>query len=546
MQFSADNQQFYIKGAPAPLRKYMVNYMGAAYSQAKDVCRLPRTLQCLKELCTRMPEFLKIEAVVQEGYRLTQEVKQRAALQQAEPPEIPKDRLRKYQRQDVEFLKQMNAAGVFNEPRTGKTPTTLVMLKEKGTRRNLIVCPASLIWTWAREAREWYPEAEVFVIGGKEKGEETAEKFFKASKLKPALLIVSKNRVDRIKAFDREMVDVLIVDEAHYLRNYKTIQSKAVFRLKRRQAFPLTGTPTVNHPSDIYGLLHLMFPKAFSSYWGFVGRYFKEAYNPYNATGKDVGDVREDRAEELQQLVALNSVARKRKDVMPWLPDKVRKTIYAKMGASQQKAYDNMRDYFETVLDSGEEIDAPTVLAQLTRLRQLSIDPRMLGGRARGCKTELLIEWLNEREDTSRPVVVMSMFTSYLNLLKDELDLEGYRVGMITGEMSGTDKQKAADDFQSGNIDVLLCNIISAGTGWTLDRGDTVVFVDNAWNPVDMQQAEDRVTPTTVERNHEHNVIHIATVDSVDEKMFKLLERKKNLTELLNTAARDTLKELLK
>lgn len=545
MQFSADEHQFYIKGAPVAIRKYMVNYMGAAYSESKDTCRLPRTLQSLKELCVKMPEFLQMPEVTREGYKLTKEVKQRAEVQIAEPPEIPGDRLRKYQRQDVEFLKKLDAAGIFNEPRTGKTPTTLVMLKEKGTRRNLIVCPASLIWTWEREAREWYPEAHTFVIGGKIKGETTAEAFNEAARHHPAILIVSKNRVDRIQAFNKITFDTLVVDEAHYLRNYKTAQSKAVYKIKRKQVFPLTGTPTVNHPIDIYGLLHLMFPKAFTSYWGLAARYFKQAYNPHSVTGMDVGDVREDRAEELQQLVALNSVSRKRKDVMPWLPEKIRKTIYAKMGPSQQKAYDEMRDTFNTILDSGEEVDAATILAQLTRLRQLSIDPRMLGAKARGCKTDLLVEWLGEREDKSRPVVVMSMFTSYLNLLNKELECEGYRIGMITGEMTGAQKQKAADDFQAGKLDILLCNIISAGTGWTLDRGDTVIFVDNAWNPVDMQQAEDRVTPTSEDRNHDHKVIHIATVDSVDERMFRILARKKDITDLLNTSARESLKELL-
>lgn len=543
MRFRSDGNNVYLHDVSSDIKSYMVGHMGASFSKAKNYCKLPRTLEVMEELFRTIPDIGVIKEFVEEGRVLSKEREKMMKLHIHAPKAEPGEKLRLYQLQDASFLTNVSEAGVFNEPRTGKTPTIIRAIRDKGTKRNLIVCPASLIWTWKRQIDEWYPESSAFVVSDGKKAEKVMAEFCSKSD-RAHFLIVSKNRVNNMASLMGQVFDVMVVDEAHFLRNYGTTQSKSIFKIKARQRFALTGTPTVKHPSDIFGVLKFLFPQMFISFWDFAERYFEAEFNPFNMTGKSVGKIRPHREEELKKLVAINSISRKRKDVMPWLPDKNVKTVYAKMGFTQQKAYDEMRNWFTTVMDSGEEVDATNILTQLMRLRQIAIDPRVVGSKKVGCKTETLIQWLKDR-DKPEPVVVMSMFTSYLNLLKSDLEAEGYKVGTITGEMTNNQKQGAADSFQAGELDVLLCNTISAGTGWTLDRGDTVIFMDNAWNPSDMEQAEDRVTPTTPDRVHEHNIIHIATMDSVDEKMFDIIKRKKHLTDILNVNARDSIREFV-
>ena len=188
------------------------------------------------------------------------------------------------------------------------------------------------------------------------------------------------------------------------------------------------------------------------------------------------------------------------------------------------------------------ELDAPSVLAQLIRLRQICLEPALLNIEAESAKTEALLEWI---DDNKTAVVIMSMFTSYLKRLYKLLSDAGYKVGMITGEMTNADKMESATRFQNGQIDILLCNIISAGTGFTLDRADTIIFTDKAYNPAENEQAEDRITPTTPDKVHKHTIISFVCQNTVDEKINALLERKKSLTDLINEGGMQAVKLLL-
>jgi SNF2 family DNA or RNA helicase len=213
------------------------------------------------------------------------------------------------------------------------------------------------------------------------------------------------------------------------------------------------------------------------------------------------------------------------------------------MEGKQLKIYNEMKN--DMMIEAEEEEhswDTAMVLTQLLRLRQLCLDPRLLGFKETGAKTKALLEWL---DDNREPVVVMSMFTSYFDLIQSDIEKMGLKVGRIDGKMSNAEKDKTATDFQSGKVDVLLCNIISAGVGFTLDKAKVILFLDKAWNPSDNEQAEDRITPTTESKNHAHEIISLIAADSVDEYINELLEHKKSLTDVVNHGGREAIKNLL-
>jgi SNF2 family DNA or RNA helicase len=448
---------------------------------------------------------------------------------------VADSRLRKYQNEDVYYLKSLKFAGVFNEQRTGKTPTVISLVKDLKCKKVLIVCPASLIYNWSNEFKKWNPEQKTFVVSGT-----TKKRTDVYSSYKDGVVIVSKDTLksDVSHKFYSQMFDVVIVDEAHFLRNYKTAQSKALFKLFAERKYTLTGTPTVKHPADIFGILHFLYPKKFPSYWQFAERYFKinENYMGFN----ELGDVKKHRVNELQNIVGIISVQRKRKDVMSWLPSKERITFYCEMESKQRKAYKEMLDYFFV---ENTDVDASTVLSQLMRLRQICLEPKLVGIDIPSGKTEALLNYLEE--SPNEPIVIMSMFTSYLKLIKTKLEKLNFKVGMIHGEMSNKEKMEQAKKFQNGEIDVLLCNIISAGTGFTLDRAETIIFMDKAWNPAENEQAEDRITPTTKEKLHKHTIISFVCQNTVDQKINELLENKKSLTDVVNEGGLKAIKKLL-
>jgi len=284
--------------------------------------------------------------------------------------------------------------------------------------------------------------------------------------------------------------------------------------------------------------LHFLYPKKFPSYWQFAERYFQVGQNFMGFN--EVGNVKSHRKEELQEMLGIISVQRKRKDVMQWLPDKERTTFYCEMTTKQKKAYEEMLQYFFV---EESDVDASTVLAQLTRLRQICLEPSLLELDTGSGKTDALLDYL--KESSNEPIVIMSMFTSYLKYVKPLLENIGLKVGMIHGEMSNKEKMEQAEKFQRGEIDLLLCNIISAGTGFTLDRAETIIFMDKAWNPAENEQAEDRITPTTQEKTHKHSIISFVCQNTIDEKINALLENKKSLTDIVNEGGLEAIKKLL-
>jgi SNF2 family DNA or RNA helicase len=529
-------------------QKELAKWIGAIeFSRSRKMWKFPNNIYVMRELLRHFPALMNNQTFVDYGKQLRSRMDKLLEIKRME--DAPGDpRLRPYQRVDVVYLKELTAAGVFNEPRTGKTPTILTVMKELKTIRNLVVCPASLTLNWEKEAKIWAEGVQVFRIKGtpKQRGATHMEWLKCVQDGIPSVLIVSK---DSLKSksdrgwFMEMYFDMIVVDEAHFLRNRDSLQSKVVHSLNAHRKYALTGTPTVRDGTDIFGILSWLFPETYTSYWAFVKRYFEVYQDHFGNTV--IGDYNH-RQSELQELIGFISVQRKRRDrgVMDWLDKPQPIPIPVEMDKKQRKLYDDMLNTF-TAYDeeSGMMVDTPTVLAQLTRLRQLCLDPALLGFDAPSAKTDAIMEYL---EDNPRPVVIMSMFTSYLHLLAEKLKAKGYKVRMIHGEMSNDEKGKAAADFQAGKTDILLCNIISAGVGHTLDRADTIIFTDKAWNPTDQQQAEDRIVPTTPERNHGINIVTFPIADTVDERIEEILEKKTNLTEVINSGAREAIMRLLR
>jgi SNF2 family DNA or RNA helicase len=316
--------------------------------------------------------------------------------------------------------------------------------------------------------------------------------------------------------------DGMIVDESHFLNNHGSAQSKAVYRIGKQanKRLALTGTPVRNEGSQIYGILHFLYPNRFSSYWQFVERYFKTWNSPWGA--KEIKGYK--RKEELQEILDLISVQRKRSEVMQWIPPKQYQTIELEMNTKQKKAYNEMLNFF---MVEDTDVDASGVLAQLTRLRQICLAPELLDIAAPSEKEKFILEWLED--NPNEQVIIFSNFSSYLKKLQGKIG-----GSLIIGETPTWKRQDIVNQFQSGNCKVILANIKAAGVGLTLDNASTVIFLDRAYTPAENAQAEDRSVPTTQNSNQNCTIIDVVCKDSVDQKILDILKSKKSVTEVIN------------
>jgi SNF2 family DNA or RNA helicase len=531
--------------------------LGASWVESRKEWRTPNTIGALKELGYKLFSFANVINI--SAYLMEKESKRNELLKLKALDDCEGDRrLRPYQRVDVNYLTKIPNAGIFNEQRTGKTPTVLALIKELDLKNIIIVCPSKVVNQWAKEVETWVEGSKVFAIKGTPKQrKEIYEKFTAMSMplcqlqksktdMGTCFLIISyetlRNDIqllqNYLKAWKLSEI-TLIADEAHRLNNHRSKQSKAVYALGRKaeHRYALTGTSVQNHPSEIYGILHFLYPSKFPSYWQFVERYFKVWDSPWGS--KEIGKPK--RQEELEEILSVISTNRKRSDVMKWLPDKQYLNIELDADTKQLKAYNDVMETYEYVEDGELLVDAQGDLPKLMRLRQICLHPELLNIKAKSPKEEYILEWLEDNPNES--VIIFSNFSSYLHLLLGKLKDKGYRAGIITGHTQ--DVEQEVIDFQSGWKPILLANIVSAGEGLTLDRGETIIFLDKHFNPTKNAQAEDRIIPTTEERNHSCTIISLFIKDTIDEDINKLLDKKINITDVVNNAGINGMRRLL-
>lgn len=441
--------------------------------------------------------------------------------------------LRDYQQRDAEFLTQRFAAALFNEQRTGKTPTVLQAIRCKGFQKVLVVAPASALYQWRDEYIRWL-EAPCIVCHG------TATQRKKVIADWTHGLIIS---YDTLKLIDRgnkttgELHNILsqnpeavILDEAHRIRNRKTATAKAAFALSKIPfRVALTGTPTPNKPEEIWSILHFLYPKSFKSYWNFIYEYFYTSQESNPLTGQTYINILglNDRGKMMMPKI-LNRIStnRKRKDVMTWLPDK--DYIYVNLPITKEQAR-----YLDELLEMWETEDVVTqgVLDRLIRYRQICLDPGLLDLKGSSPKTEWLMQYLKDYPE--RPTIVFSKFTSYLvhlynTRLKDKAEL-------IIGATPVQRRREICNAFQNGELNLMLINIDAGKESLTLDRCEAIIFTDR-YPPVgDISQAEDRFVSSTPDKADKPHLIYILSIkDSYDEEINKLIAARYTETDIIN------------
>ena len=487
--------------------------LNASYLQSKKLYRIPMNIYALRELYKVLPEYR--EQIKELGLRESDKLKHLFDIKH----EVYDDRLREYQNEDIEFLDKLSGRGVFNEQRTGKTPTTLISLRESQASKVLIICPSSLAQNWKKECAEWINKEVVVIRGTAKKRSKLIEEFNSTGGVAITSYGTLREDVDKYVT----PIESVIVDEAHILRNRQTKQTKSILKVAKgsKRRYALTGTPSVNHASDVFGILHFLEPTKYPSYWQFVERYFNlypSAYTEYEVAG-----MKDERINEWLNILSTTATQRKRKDIMKWLPEIQVQKIPLEMEATQRKAYNEMQETFTT-----GDVSAMNQLAQLVRLRQISLAPELLGLKGSSPKIEFVLDYIENNPDT--PIVIFSQFTSFLKLISKYLKCPHE---MLIGETK--DKDGAVRAFQSGRVSLLLANVKVGGVGHTMDRGEVLIFTDRSFSPMENAQAGDRIVPTTEDKAKDSKlIIDLIMENSVDERILELLDKKENIISYVN------------
>ncbi|MGH7967192.1 MAG: DEAD/DEAH box helicase, partial [Limisphaerales bacterium] len=402
--------------------------------------------------------------------------------------------LRPYQKEGFDFLchlSQIRLGGVLaDDMGLGKTIQTLswlTWLKErhsKNPKPSLVICPASVLHNWRREANRFTPQMKVLVL------ESGAARHNLRKQIPQHDLIVTNYALLRrdLEELQKFAFRAVILDEAQFIKNPGAQVTHSVKQLQSEHRLALTGTPLENRLLDLWSIVDFAQP----SYLG-TQEHFAETYEPRGENAESAQRIARKRlASKLRPLL----LRRLKKHVAKDLPDRIEQRRDCQLGEDQRKLYlaelrRSREQVMKTVAEKGLNRSKIHVLAALTRLRQICCHPRLVGSDALSGKTETLFELLDSLVAEGQKVLLFSQFVQMLELLEQDCRQRQIPTYILTGQTK--DRQEVVNAFQSDpNAAVFLLSLRAAGTGLNLTTAGYVVLYDPWWNPAVEAQAIDR------------------------------------------------------
>jgi superfamily II DNA or RNA helicase len=430
------------------------------------------------------------------------------------------DILRSYQKEGVywlHFLRENRLGGILaDEMGLGKTLQVLTYLRN-APPPSLVVCPASLLFNWRREAERFTPQLKVLSIDGPDR----SSRFPLIPEHDVVLTSYPLLRRD-INAYQPFHFGAIILDEATHIKNPDTQNAQAASALRGEQRFVLTGTPVENSVRDLWSIMNFVLP-------GYLGsrEEFRDRYE------LPIGRGSEPERQRLAKRLRPFMLRRLKRGVLKDLPEKLEQTAFCNLSGEQRELYARLQIEGRKKLDllakeKGSQQARMTMLTTLLRLRQVCCDVRLLGQEPeeRSGKLDLLLELLEEAIDGGHRVLVFSQFVSMLALIRQELDTLDTPYCYLDG--STKDRGAEVDRFQNrSDVPLFLISLKAGGVGLNLAAADTVVHFDPWWNPAVEDQATDRAHRIGQERVV--TSYKLITRGTVEEKILALKTKKREI-----------------
>jgi superfamily II DNA or RNA helicase len=449
----------------------------------------------------------------------------------AKKPRTLKAKLRPYQEDGLSWLRfihDIRSGGVLaDDMGLGKTVQTIALLLAiKGKQkkiRTLIVAPTSVVRNWEREIARFGPSLTVLMWHGADRwdSEDTARD--------TDILITSYALMRRdIEFFKKLELDYAVLDEAQHIKNPTSATAHAAKKLPAERRLALTGTPIENRLSEIWSIFDFVSPGLL----GPLDRFEQHFSRPIEA-----GDAKA--ARRLRAAIHPFILRRTKSEVAKDLPEKLEMDSICELIGDQRAVYTQLaREVRAQVFGEVDRVGLAKsqiqILAGLTKLRQASCDPRLLGLPREftdedSGKLQALRELMQNAVDGGHKVLVFSQFVQMLKLIEKAMKEDGVRYEYLDG--STKDRSERIDHFQADpTVNAFLISLKAGGTGLNLTAADTVVHFDPWWNPAVEQQATDRAH--RIGQTKVVTVYRLVAAGTIEEKILELKAKKR---ELVNT-----------
>lgn len=392
--------------------------------------------------------------------------------------------LRHYQEVGVKYILHQGKVLLGDEMGLGKTIqaiATMVSLRNTGATHFLVVCPASVVTNWCREISK-HSKLKPTMVHGKNR-DEALESWKKTG----GVAVTTYETTRHIKLDSDFMYSLLIVDEAHYIKNPEAQRSMNTKELIKHadRILLMTGTALENRVDEMIGLINILNSS--------IAREIKNI--AYLAS-----------APKFREIIAPVYYRRKREDVLKELPDLIESREWCRMNSYEEKIYEDkvLHGSYPEVRRLSWHIDNLNYSSKAIRLKEL----------------------VDEAKNENRKVIVFSFFLDTIQKISDFLG--DICTNPITGAISSEKRQEIIDEFDKATPGkVLLSQIIAGGTGLNIQSASVVIICEPQFKPSIENQAISRAYRMGQSRNV--LVYRLLCENTVDEKITDLLEEKQKI-----------------
>ena len=387
----------------------------------------------------------------------------------------------------------------------GKTCQAISFAERRGCR-TLVICPASLKLVWKDEIKKFTGKDD-HVISTKDYIDPMCQ-----------YTIINYDIIEKkMQEIDEHRWDLLICDEAHFLKNMKAKRTEAVHYLKEKfkHRILLTGTPILNKPVELYSLLNIVHPGEWGSFMWYAKRYCNatKGYWGWDFSGSS-------NEEELREKLEPLMLRRLKEDVLNDLPDKIYQEVRLEMSDSVKTKYnrilEDLRSYLIKYKGYSDKKADKAVRAEafvkINELRQLVIEDKISA-------LNNIIEGLDGDK-----IVVFSDYVTPLERLHETYPRSSV---ILFGGQSLEERKEAIQKFQTDDkVKIFLGSIKAAGVGITLTSANKVLFLSLPWVPGEMDQAIDRC-----HRIGQKDTVNVYSLlcGEIDEYMNEILNTKRDV-----------------
>ncbi len=391
--------------------------------------------------------------------------------------------LRAYQEFGVRYILRQGNVLLGDEMGLGKTVQAIAAmcsLRNMGARHFMVVCPASVLVNWAREITHFSDLPVTVIRGGNMQAVRNWEKQGGAA-------VTTYESISRFSLPADFCFEMLIADEAHYVKNPEALRTQALTLLQRKvnRSLFMTGTPLENRVDEMCFLVSCLRP---------------------DIAGK-IQDIKYiSSAPQFREKLAPVYLRRTREAVLNELPELIEKEQWCEMGAAEWKQY---------MLSVAAE--------NFMAMRQVSWN---VGDPEKSSKARRLAALCNEAEEDGRKVIVFSYFRETISTVCGVLGTRA--LGPITGSVSPARRQELVDAFDGAPAGtVLVCQVQAGGTGLNIQAASVIIFCEPQIKPSIENQAVSRAY--RMGQVHTVLVYRLLCDNTVDERILELLREKQDI-----------------